>query len=768
MPGTTPIRWLALLWLSVLLACAALGGWQLMHGAGFDTRVTALLPETAQSPRIERANAQLAAPFTDRFVLLLDAPDRRRASDALAERLRASGAIDELRYRPGDFPLDSLIDLLGPARYRLLTPGLADDIAAGDTAALRQQALATLVMPTALDQHPLRDPFALLDRWVEGAFSSRLDTSGELITLEVDGHALVAITGRLAGSAWTPALQSRLTDALRDFEAAHPDVQLWRSGMVFHAADGARQASREINTIGLGSLLGVLTILLLVFRSPRTLATLLLPLAAGGLFAFSLTLTLFGSIHLLTLAFGGSLIGVAIDYALHLQCARTLGGSRFRLASMLPGLALGLVTSVTAYVVQAFTPLPGLKQMAVFAALGLIGAWLSVVLWLPLIRISCHPGTERLALRLWQVLARLRGRLGPRRAALLAVAALVLVGLRLESDDSLRLINTSSPRLIEDEQLIQRELGRDTGSLYLLIDAADREAFLERAETLAAPLDRLVAEGHLGGYSSLAEHVPSHQRQRHNLALTRTLYDRELDPLLAAAGLPAALAPRARAELDAPPFLDLQAWLATSAGEADRRLWLGANSDASDSGVAGMITLSGRADAQARTSLAELAEQTPGVELVDRVARISTVLGELRRQIALWVAGALALVAALLTLRYRRRSWRVLAPAGGAILGVLSLYALLGVPINLFHQLALLLVLGIGLDAGIFMQEHPRAHHAWLAITLSILSSLLAFGLLAFSATPVLHYIGMTTLIGLAGVWLLTALVQRRESATDG
>ncbi len=167
-------------------------------------------------------------------------------------------------------------------------------------------------------------------------------------------------------------------------------------------------------------------------------------------------------------------------------------------------------------------------------------------------------------------------------------------------------------------------------------------------------------------------------------------------------------------------------------------------------------------DARARQQLASLARSDENLEFIDRVGQISEVLGKLRRQIAQWVAGALILLTLLLALRYRWRTWRVIAPAGGAILTVLTLYALLGVPLNLFHQLALLLVLGIGLDAGIFMQEHPSAHHAWLAITLSIISSLLAFGLLAFSATPVLHHIGMTTLIGLASVWLLTALVQRR------
>ncbi|ARS51854.1 MMPL family transporter [Kushneria konosiri] len=751
------LRLPALLWGLVLTTCLIFSIWQLLRGASLDTRITALLPETHQSPGVDRANDQLSAPFTHRFVLLLDAEQPGEAATRLARDLEAAGVVSELRYRPGDYQLDSLLEVLGPSRYRLLSDDLRATIDSGDTDDLRRQALASLVMPTGIDQHPVRDPFGLLNRWLDSQLSARFDTRGDLVTLRVDDRDLVVMTGTLAGNAWDTGLQDRLTDAITGFQKAHPGVHLWRSGMVFHAADGAHQARSEIGTIGLGSLIGVLLILLVVFRSPITIATLLLPLATGGVFALAITLWWFQGIHLLTIAFGSSLIGVAIDYALHLQCARVLAGRTFRLRTMLPGLALGLVTSVMAYVVQAFTPMPGLRQMAVFAGCGLIGAWLTVVLWLPMTRVRTTPGTQKLAGRLWQVLERLRGRLGPRLALILAVIAVTIAGVRLQGDDSLRLLNTSSQQLLGDEALIQRELGRDTGTVYLLITAHDSEGFLGRVESLDPMLDELVEEGHLGGHASLADHVPSGSRQSANLERSRMLYQQQLDHVYTSAGLPPALYERAMAMLEQSPPLTLDRWLASPLGESDQRLWLG---DIDKGQVAGMITLNGGLDRSARQRLESLARGDEHIELVDRVEQISNVLGKLRRQIAQWVAGSLVVLTLMLALRYRWRTWRVIAPAGGAILTVLTLYALLGVPLNLFHQLALLLVLGIGLDAGIFMQEHPRAHHAWLAITLSIVSSLLAFGLLAFSATPALHHIGMTTLIGLASVWLLAALVQ--------
>ncbi|MEI8649745.1 hypothetical protein P4S73_20665 [Paraglaciecola sp. Hal342] len=82
---------------------------------------------------------------------------------------------------------------------------------------------------------------------------------------------------------------------------------------------------------------------------------------------------------------------------------------------------------------------------------------------------------------------------------------------------------------------------------------------------------------------------------------------------------------------------------------------------------------------------------------------------------------------------------------------------------NIFHLLGLILVLGIGLDMGIFMTESTSNEQTWLAVSLSSLTSLLAFGLLAWSQTPVLHHFGLSVLIGLSVVWLLTPTMCRHD-----
>jgi len=408
----------------------------------------------------------------------------------------------------------------------------------------------------------------------------------------------------------------------------------------------------------------------------------------------------------------------------------------------------------------------------VFAALGLIGAWLCVVLWLPRLRLPAHPATARLAERLWR-LTTPRRRLSP-WAALIGVAAmLAIIIARLEADDSLRLLNPSSPQRLAEERQVQSLLGSDTGSHYLLVRANGEAALLERLAALGEALDARIDAGLAIGYDNLAEHVPPPSEQRANLARVRRLYGEPLAALVERAGLPPETLTRARATLDDVPLLRVADWLAMPAGERDRRLWLGEASSTEPGMLAATLLLTGVDGPDEVAALKQLAAGDDGVEYVDRVARLSTLLGELRRHIAGWVAAALAGLMIVLAWRYRRRAWRVAAPALGALLGVLTLFALIGTPLNVFSQLGMLLVLGIGLDAGIFSTEHARRPATWLAITLSTLTSVLAFGLLAFSATPALHHLGLTCLIGLTLVWLLVPWVRpahattRQESAHD-
>ena len=75
----------------------------------------------------------------------------------------------------------------------------------------------------------------------------------------------------------------------------------------------------------------VSVLLLLAFASPRALLVALLPVATGVLAGIAAVSLVFGSVHGVTLGFGTTLIGEAVDYAIYyLIQARGRGGQGWR------------------------------------------------------------------------------------------------------------------------------------------------------------------------------------------------------------------------------------------------------------------------------------------------------------------------------------------------------------------------------------------------------------------------------------------------------
>src|SRR5690606_6727072 len=104
--------------------------------------------------------------------------------------------------------------------------------------------------------------------------------------------------------------------------AAAPDLRVLKAGVPLHAESAAVQANREVNTIGWGSLAAVLLLVWLAFRSLRPLLLVALSLLVGCAVALTVTVLVFGKVHLLTLIFGASLVGVAEDYGIHWFASR--------------------------------------------------------------------------------------------------------------------------------------------------------------------------------------------------------------------------------------------------------------------------------------------------------------------------------------------------------------------------------------------------------------------------------------------------------------
>lgn len=763
-------------WLLALVLIALAVRW--LGGAGIETNVLALLPAAERDPLVAQAVARFDSTLARKHVALVGAPDAATARDAaavFAESLCASEAFADVQLRIDGDRQAAAAAVYGPHRLRLLRADLRHSLQQSGGAAAVANAEHYLYHPVAPISSAMlaADPLLLFYDFASGlgASAGRVQLQDGLLMAEHGGRYYVLLQLTLPGDPFAIAVQERVLPALDAATAAvkqrYPDAEVLDLGAARYANAGVEDARSEVATIGTGSLVGLVLLLGLVFRSPSPLLSMLAVNAIGCVAAFTVCWWVFGEVHLLTLVFGASLLGVAVDYSLHFFADR-LGegpgwGPRVGLARIFPAITVSLITAVTGYAGLYLSGFPGLQQMALFSAVGLLFSYLTVVALLPrwVRKPSRYRGEFWLAgaahwLRLWRL---------PRSWKIVGGAVLlvfIVTGLsRLGANDDIRVLQSRPAQLVTVEQRIREITGQQAGVQFLLVRGETPEAVLEAEEALTTQLRPLVAAGALQGFDALTNQLPSQRTQGENLALIDTaLADRAtvagyaegigLEPGVID-GYTAAVA-----QAKNQPGLDLNTWLDSPAGRPLAHLWLGDDDELP--GFASMVALQAVRDGAA---LRELAAQNSAWTYIDKVADISTLFQRYRERAASLLGAAYCVILLVFCVRYGpRRALAVMLPPALAAMTTLAALGWLGEDINLFHLLALLLVLGIGVDYTLFLQE-GSAHGVatMLAVLLSALTTELSFGLLALSATPALHGFGLTVFMGIAGSAVFAPLV---------
>jgi predicted exporter len=767
------------LWAALVAAVIAHGAalwWR--ERLAIDTDILSLLPAEQRDPVLQRAFSHVVEGSQQKLIVFVGAADWQeaaRAADAYRRVLAPHANLITSAAPTNGAAADWLASFEGH-RIALMT--------SQDEAALRSQpqqfwvdvALAKLYGPFAAPKlTPWReDPFGLFGNWIQARAQETPVRPREGQLSVSDGQRdYIVLPFTLKIPAFSIPGQQAVMPLLEQarqaaYEAAR-SVEVIQGGVVLHAAAAAEQARREMSFISVGSLAGIILLTWLTFHSLMPILLITLTIVIGFLGALSVSLLVFDGIHMITLVFGASLIGVAEDYGIYFLCKRAGANerldSRQLLQRIFPALVLTLVSTAIGYMGLVLTPFPGLRQMAVFSVAGLLFAWLTVVFWFPsLVRSS--------SLRNQGVLKRYADQLtgwpmlhGSRRMSLTiaAFAALALVGgLNLDVQDDVRSLQNPPKKLLDDQFKINRLLDMPAPAQFYLVrgDTADR--VLEREETLKQRLDRLISDQKISGYHAISNWVPSARLQ----TLRRDLIE---GSLFSADGAVAALAAKLGEErhwselmrarwLGTSSALLPEDFLETAASEPWRYLWLGKTGD----GYASIVALRG-VNKESLAALDRAGTGLEGVQWVDKVGQISAVLADYRRYMSWVLLFSFVMIYALLYFRYGQDSWRVLAPTVVAAIATLTVLGVSGQGLQLFHVLGLMLVLGIGVDYGIFFQEpdNQRDDAAWLAAGVSAISTLLSFGLLGLSRTPALQAFGLTMAIGIAVVTVVVPCFRR-------
>lgn len=768
----TSAKW-GFAWLA-LVGCAVAVVASFSRDDAIRANILELLPGELAQETVGGVARELAQAAAERLIFVVGHAESGAAMEAaalLAERLAASDGIRGVTHELEIADAQPLLDFYAAARDRALTPAQVEAILEDGGRRVADIALAQMFGPASPGDGARieSDPFFLF----ADAMRSRLPSFGRFaprggpLVAEADGASWVLVTAQLHGDALEPRRQRAIANEVgrieTELERRWPGIELRRAGVLFYNEAGTRAAQGDVSLIGTGSVAGIMLLLLATFRSTRPLLMAILSTAAGITCGIAATLLAFGSIHVLTLVFGAGLIGVAIDYTFHYVTEERFGSSARPadiLANIAPAMTLGGLTSMAAYGALLFSPFPGLRQVAVFSVAGLAGALFTVFAVFPRWRApdaaQPMPLLGRIAARF---LAAAQGMERRTRVAILGAAlALASAGLAIVSfDDDVRRLQARPAELVADEAFLSELVGNMPSTSFILVQGATPDEVLEREEALREELDRLRARGELGAYSAVSQWVPSRATQARSAEAYRALARVHLEPLLSMIGFDQedAVAIRDRTVARISPPLEIEDWLETATGAEARALWLGETGGAYRS----VVLLRGAGDARGLELLAARDYFT----YYDQASRLTEIFRAYRSQVK-YALGLALLVAAggfSLALGWRVASRILFVPALAACIALSAAYLVTG-PLSLFSIAALFVVLGVGVDFSLFVAlRRGGAAVVMLAVTLSMLTTLMSFGLLSFSSTSAVSSFGFTVLIGILSCYLLTPLVVR-------
>ena len=566
-------------------------------------------------------------------------------------------------------------------------------------------------------------------------------------------------------------IMQRAVDSIRkDFlkVASGTEAKIEIAGPGVMAVETRAAIEGVLQWLSLIMLVLLLVVFLVGYRSLHLIWLAAMPLGSGILVALVVTQTVFGEVHGIVLAFGVTLLGVCLDYPLHLfSHVRSQEAPVVSLKRIWPILRFGGVSSVVAFLALLGSGFSGLNQLAIFAASGLMTALMVTRYILPHLvfgdRISPRLLTlPKVLTTQQQVLIILM---------LISLPILIMVTTERFWETSVEAISPIPIAARQSDQVMRHALNIPEVSHVFLIEGKNIETVLQVSEEIYQELLVAKSQEIISNVWSPSQVLPSNKyqqkrqsslpsanslRQELNLALEDSPFRAEsFDPWL-----------KDVKESKSRKLLDYETVQNSLLGGILRQglfrqgeVWLAA------------VRIGG---VRSNVDFEQWVEKHPLLKSHHVQIRRATeqLLSDYRQATFDRLVVVLVILILLVGLwtRQWQRTWRIIVPVMIGLFAGLAVPLMLGVAINVFHLLALLLVLGMGLDYSLFFttagEDHLEQQQCLHATGISALTTSLAFLVLAFSSVPVLSAMGQSVSAGIA-LSFISAWIVASESVEN-
>ena len=764
------------IWLTFHLGIPALLGLSLFFAPPLrlSTQLLDLFPQEDMQ-KINEADNILAEKNSQEAVILFASPVFEKAKDTAISFYNEFKDSKDVESASLFFDSDTIAEYseyFYKSRFVIAGKNTVDLLESGNAGEIATDALASVY--GAFNYIPLthidKDPFLLTERRMKDFLSSSLLAGGNLgmkedvLSAQMDGIWYVLL--RMTLSSQAVSVTGISNSVIREFYSSaasikntDPEMQLFFSGFPFHSYESASNAQKEIAILSTISMVFILVLLLIIFRSliPIILSILNLSISLG--LSTAAVFLFFREIHVFTFIFGTTLMGLCIDYSIHFFVswrgnASLKNGSAIR-SSISKSLIMCFISSALAFIVILFTTLPILKQFSIFTIVGLFSSFLTTYCIYPLLKV---PDEQQ---RHFKFLEKIKISLPPVfriiSISVLIVFLIIIIFINpqgMKINNNLSSLYTMSPFLEESERKSAMVMGQGSSPMYFIVSGSSAEETLENEEKLTLRLEEEITRGNLGSFMGTTMFVPSIEYQK------RTY--KAMNALLPLAGLQYESLgfPPEYQEIFYKEYAEGETYI--SPEDANFRteisnFWIGEVNGYYYSCVFLF-------QAQNSGIFKSIANEHDSVYLINKEEDINRDLNVITRNIILLFIISYFIIAVINFIIYPLKKSIILfiTPALG-IISVLAFMAIRKIPFGFLSISALVLVFGLGMDYNIFLSGGENAKYqklTRLAVFLSFITSAVSFGILSFSSFAPVSILGFNVAVGLTTVFIFTMLFQ--------
>lgn len=789
----------AWLWITAV-ACFALAAF-FASRIRLEEDITRILPQDKTLDKLQQVFND--SRFADKLVLMISQKDTTAAAEpdsliAYADALTTTLADDEALAPYIKKVQDKVEDSTVMDLMQVIQDHLPLFLEAGD-----YRTIDSLITPQRLQQtleinyHTLISPAGLVLKRVIQADPVGMSWIGikKLQQLQLDGqyalydgyimtkdqrHLLMFVTPANPPSATgkNAKFLELLQGTMSSTQQRHPFTEAGYFGATAVSVGNAQQLRQDtLFTQGITVVL-LVVLIAIFFRKKRAPLLVMLPVAFGALFSLACVYLIKRSISVIALGAGAVVLGIAVNYSLHVfNHYRHLGNIRETIRDLATPMTIGSFTTIGGFLCLQFVESPMLKDVGLFAALSLVGAALFSLIFLPHWIISpqagLHASTSARKPTLLDRLAAYR----PEKNKYLVTGILLLTVLfcfmagRVGFENDMMRMNFMRPELKAAEEKLNRLNAYTAQSVYVVTEGATMEDALQANERLLPVVQELERQGVVKKYTGIGSLLLSRQEQEARLQRWRNYWTPEKKQQLIAYMQQQGPAVGFKASAFDPFAQWLHQHFTVLPAAAQRRLMASALGDyiTEKKDRVSLVTLLKVGEGRKQAVYDALTPQ-PHTTVLDKqyaANRLTEVIREEFNSIA-WMTSLLVFFALLLSYGRIELALITFIPMLISWIWILGIMGMFGIRFNIVNIILSTFIFGLGDDYSIFTmdgllqqyrsgKEQLRSFRS--SIFFSAITTVLGLGVLIFAKHPSLRSIALISIIGIGCVVLISQVL---------